>query len=87
MHEAAAIVLKIFTNQGIPFIDGTTLIYACLGLVILLIKELCDEFFYGKILLFQNRFLVFRFLSYSAVILIILFFGILDGGQFIYFKF
>jgi hypothetical protein len=37
--------------------------------------------------LFENKNKLVRTLSYSSIIIIILLFGVFDGGQFIYFQF
>jgi len=85
--EALNIISSIFTSVGRPFIDLTTLFYSVIGLVILLSKDVADEFFPGKIKLFNSTRLAIRYPSYTAVILIIILIGVLDGGQFIYFQF
>ncbi|WP_372934709.1 hypothetical protein, partial [Mariniphaga sediminis] len=81
------IISQIFTNRGAPFLNKTVLIYSVIGIIILILKEIMDEFFPGKVNLFNSRFLTLRYLSYAAVVTLIMLLGVFDGGQFIYFQF
>jgi hypothetical protein len=58
-----------------------------LGIAILFIVELKREFYKGKFSLFDNQNWMVRNLTYASLIIIILVFGVFDGGQFIYFQF
>jgi hypothetical protein len=62
-------------------------IYSLLGIMFLLIVEVKVEFFKGKFSFFHNPNAWVRKLSYTFILLLILTFGVLDGGQFIYFQF
>jgi len=88
LSEAIIIIRKIVTEQGALFVDYKTLINGLTCLLILFFKEFKDEFFPEKELLSGG--IVHRFsyeLKVSFYLVIILFFGVLDGNQFIYFKF
>lgn len=88
LHDASLIIGKIFTDMSYLFIgQKTVLLYAFIGISILLFKEVRDEFFPTKFLLFENPRIGIRYLSYASIIILILVIGVFDGGQFIYFQF
>jgi hypothetical protein len=53
----------------------------------MLSKDFLDEYYPSRINLFNSPNLFVRLLSYGSVLIIILAFGVFDGGQFIYFQF
>ena len=55
-------------------------------LFILLLKDIVDEFF-GRLLLLVPKWKAIRYFYISFLIAAIVLFGVLDGGQFIYFQF
>lgn len=86
--DAFAILVKIFTNPGIPFKESvTTYIYGLFALVILMIKEISEEYFPESNLFFESKKPLVAAFASSLVIVIILSIGVFDGGQFIYFQF
>jgi alginate O-acetyltransferase complex protein AlgI len=88
MHDALLVYSKIFTTSGSLFIGPPSiLIFGIFGIIMLLIKDFTDEFKPSKFLLFENKNMLVRVTAYSTVILLIFLIGVLDGGQFIYFKF
>lgn len=87
INDALTIITKIFTNFGRPFFDITTLAYGFVFLLVVFVKDLIDEYLPGKFLLFNNKKAVIRWASYVVVIAVVLLFGVLDGGSFIYFQF
>jgi alginate O-acetyltransferase complex protein AlgI len=86
-EDSISIFEKIFFERGNLYFDKTTLAYASIGIIMLLLSDFRDEYFPKKLLLFNNKHLVIRFSSYLCVALLILWIGILNGGQFIYFKY
>ena len=86
--DNALIVLKkiVSLRRGL-YLDMTNLLYAFLGLGMLLLSDFRDEFFPGKVLVFENRSLLMRYLSYLFVIFLILYVGVFSGNRFIYFQF
>ena len=86
IHNASIAFVKIFTDFGDPFINVTVFVMGIASLAILIIKEFCEEYrIHMKI--FQP---IKAFYSHSIIaflIIYILLFGVLDGGQFIYFQF
>lgn len=86
-HDALSIVKSIISLNGSLFLDKTTMVYSMIGVVILLLVEIKREFSQPSPLLFitKNRFI--EYLEYTSLAIIILLFGVFDGGQFIYFQF
>ena len=80
-------ITKIFSFEGSLFMDPSTLFYAAIMLVILFFKDFRDEFFPDKFKLFYSKNIVVRFASYLIILFLIINMGVLDSGQFIYFKF
>lgn len=87
LTDAFEVISKIFTESGTLFLDVTTLGYALTCLVLLMLSDLRDEFCPNRLRLFENKNVIVRWLSYMTVIALILAFGVLDSGQFIYFQF
>ncbi len=87
IDDAITIVTKIFTNIGKPFLNVTTLAYGLTFAFVVFIKDLFDEYLPERLLLFNNKSVVIRWASYLMVIVMVLLFGVLDGGSFIYFQF
>lgn len=87
VEDAWVVMSKIFTNHGALFVDLTTLGYAGLMIVILAFKDFRDEFFPNKFKLFESKHIAVRFISYIFILFVVINMGVLDAGQFIYFKF
>ncbi|MCU4166220.1 MBOAT family O-acyltransferase [Carboxylicivirga caseinilyticus] len=87
VSEGILAVIKMFTHFGPVYIDKTVLLYAFLGIAILLISEFRDEFYPNKFLFFNNKNVIIRWLSYFSVLLVIFIFGVFKGSNFIYFNF
>lgn len=88
LDDAMLVYSKIFTdNFHLPYRDGYTMLYGFIALSILMIKEFNEEYFPGKIQLFNNNRTVFRWLSYYFVIFMILYMGVFGQEKFIYFQF
>ena len=89
IDNALLIIKRIFTAKGPLFIesDPSSVVYSVMGILLLLAVELKLEFYKGGFSFFNNRNWLVRNLSYAIIVIIILLFGVLDGGQFIYFQF
>lgn len=86
--DAFCIIRKISTFKGPIFFDQLSIIiYPFFGICFLLFVELKQEYYKGSFSFLNNNNWVFRFLSYSFLIILILLIGVFDGGQFIYFQF
>ena len=88
LHEAVSIIGKILNMDG-PLFIGTPayLVYSVCGILFLLLIEFNNEYFSEKVLFFHHPNAWIRKLSYTCIIILILMFGVFDGGQFIYFQF
>jgi len=87
MGDVIKIYEKIFTNQGTPYLDLTTLAYSFFGIFLIMFKDFKDEFYPGKLSFFSNRKIWIRYLSYLIVIFLIIIFGVFEGNRFLYFQF
>ena len=87
MEDSLLVFEKIIFDRGPLYLDLTTMAYSFLGIVILLASDFREEYYPERIRLFNNSNVVVRFGSYLSVALMILWIGILNGGQFIYFQF
>ena len=86
--DAFNIIKKISTFGGSIFIDNLSMmIYSFFGIFILLFVELKLEYYKGEFSFLSHKSWIVRNLSYATLIIIILLFGVFDGGQFIYFQF
>ncbi len=86
VEDAFEVIRKIFTEPGPPFIHLTTVFFGVISLVILLLKDIADEYRLPFHFL-DSRYVVIRYFSVCALVAYILLFGMLNGGQFIYFQF
>lgn len=62
------------------------LLYIVMGITILLFCDIIEER-KGRHPLLENRYIIVRYISYIMLTVMILAFGVFDGGQFIYFQF
>ncbi|WP_118949724.1 MBOAT family O-acyltransferase [Taibaiella helva] len=86
--QAFAIIHKIVTDPvAMPFQNWGVLVYSALGLGILLGADYLRERQHGHWYFAAHRSAWVRLVWYTGVILLILLFGVFDGGQFIYFQF
>ena len=86
--DAFHIIKKISTFKGSIFIeDPSMIIYPVAAIFLLLFVELKQEYYKGDFSFLCNDSWVVRNLSYTALVVLILLFGVFDGGQFIYFQF
>lgn len=86
-EDSITVFEKVIFERGTIFLDKTTLAYAFIGVFMLLLSDFRNEYFSKKILFFNNKHFAIRLGSYLYVAILILWIGILNGGQFIYFKF
>lgn len=79
---------KIFVleGSGIFLPSNSTLGFMILALIVVIVKEFCEEYL-PKVQLFENKHRIIRWASYLAIIVIILLCGVFDSSQFIYVKF
>lgn len=88
IDDAFEVIKKMFVDYGLPKFSGlrgAVFLMLTIGLVILLFKDLRDEFFKNKFVFLETK--VVRWTIYVVLFCMILNFGVLDGGQFIYVSF
>lgn len=86
--EAWGAICRMFTKFGMPNLSdlgGAAIIMVAIGLFVLLFKDIRDEFFSDKFRVLDRK--VVRWVIYVVLFCMVLNFGILDGGQFIYVSF
>ncbi|MFC5284555.1 MBOAT family O-acyltransferase [Pedobacter alpinus] len=87
-NDAITIIKKITTLKGPLFIENPSkMIYSLAGIATLLLIEYKREYYRGTVSFFNNKYWIIRNMSYASLVIIILLFGVFDGGQFIYFQF
>lgn len=86
LADAGRIIKGIFTEQGKPFIEYSSILPIGMALSLMFFKECKDEF-HWNIHLSDSRYTIVRHLYIAVLICYILLFGILNGDQFIYFQF
>lgn len=67
--------------------SGADVVLICLGLIMLIMKDVTDEFYPSKFKLLNNNNIVIRWGAYFAVISLILLCGVFGADQFIYANF
>lgn len=88
IEDALLILKKIFRFNGKVFYENPSmLIYSFIGILLLFIAEFKTEFFPNSFSLLNNGNWLVRNVSYASLVILILLFGVFDGGQFIYFQF
>lgn len=75
-------VYKIFTNAGMPFIAPVVFLFGGISLLIVLVHDYLGE---HKKVIVSNTYI--KTVLYALMVVFVLLFGVLDGGQFIYFAF
>ena len=90
LADACGVIGRIF-DFSLPmsiYMHGfTATFYIGLGVTILLFKDIRDEFFPKKMLLFDSRYTAVRWVSYLFVMTMILLSGVFSADQFIYANF
>jgi D-alanyl-lipoteichoic acid acyltransferase DltB (MBOAT superfamily) len=92
LQEAFTVIKRIFSPNTPHVIDGefdqrSVLVYSLAGIMTIMITDLMAEFFPWKQTILHNRKDWIRLAAPVGLILIIVLFGVFDGGQFIYFQF
>lgn len=90
LKDAFIVIKKIFVEfHGRLLLpdDNASFKYMVCVLMIFLGKEIRDEFFPNRFLLFESKYIAVRYSSYLFILFVILLTGIFDAGQFIYVNF
>lgn len=84
-------VTKGYFKFGMPYIHQTTIFFFGIGFAILLLKDFKDEYLSDKVTAFGQKYpkmtVACNYLKYALLSILIVWIGVLGGGQFIYFKF
>ncbi len=88
LSDASGIIRKIFTSAGTPFYESpANLIYAIAGISALIAVDLKREYYQNTISLLHSKYSLVRIGTIASLVIATVLMGVLDGGQFIYFKF
>ncbi len=91
VSDAFYIIKSIVSNPGKLYIpsgaDVVTPVFAAIAISILIIAEIKKEYFNKLFSLGQNKYAIVRWGFYSVIIFTILYMGVFDSSQFIYFQF
>lgn len=88
ISDAWAMIGQMFENTGVPNLKdfgSPAIIMSATGLFVLFFKDFRDEFFRDKFLFLDKK--AVRWAIYVILFCMILNFGVLDGGSFIYVSF
>jgi D-alanyl-lipoteichoic acid acyltransferase DltB (MBOAT superfamily) len=84
-------VTKGYFDLGMPYIHQTTIFFFGIGFMILFLKDYKDEYLSKHAIAFGQKYprvvVACNYLKYAVLAVLIVWIGILGGGQFIYFKF
>lgn len=86
--EACDVIVRIFTNGSVPDLHdlgGAAVLMLFIGLFIMVFKDLRDEFFKNKFSFLDTR--AIQWVISVVLFFLVLNFGVLDGGSFIYVSF
>ena len=86
VSDAVSCIGRMFTAGGGVFYSSQ-LDYCFVGLAMLILKDIADEFYPSRFKFFDNRYIVVRWASYLFVLLIIMLSGVFTQGNFIYANF
>lgn len=87
LETACLVYKKIFTQHGNLYLDLTTLFFALLGLGIVLLKDLNEEYFENRYGLLSSKSYYVRCGGYLLLLFSTILFGVFSGTSFIYFQF
>lgn len=89
IQQAISIIKSIGAFKGPLFVGNSKdhFFYCIIFTFFLILYEFKEESFKGKMKLFHNSNKFLRYLFYVSAIVLILLFGVFNGGQFIYFQF
>lgn len=87
IRDVVVIAEKIFSHWGALYIHQTSLFFSVAEIIILFLKDFKDEYWPNKHYFFESKYMAIRYLSFLFIVCFIILFGVLGGGQFIYFQF
>jgi len=84
---ALSVFAKININGKLFLGTASFFLYSLIGILILMMHDICLEIFKKDIFKFKSDYFILRGFPYAMLVIIILMIGVFDGGQFIYFNF
>lgn len=88
LGDAWYVIGKIFSFQGSLYLGThSTIIYGGFGLLLLVVKEIREEYLPQRLRFMSNQNTWVSSFSHAVVVFLILSIGVFNGGQFIYFQF
>lgn len=88
LSDALLFIERIFTVSGILYLpEKANTVFILLGVGMLLLKDVIDEFYPNNVKMMDNKNSVIRWFSYISIFVIIMLCGVFDAGQFIYANF
>ena len=90
LSSACGVIARIFDfslPMGIYVSSISTMALITMGVAMLFIKDITDEYIPGRFELFNNKHRVVRWVSYCVVLTMIMLFGVFGADQFIYANF
>jgi D-alanyl-lipoteichoic acid acyltransferase DltB (MBOAT superfamily) len=85
--DAFEIIHRMFINSGPLYLYPSIGLFMIIGCAVMMIYDLQKEYKICTFSLFSNKSWLVQQVSYALLLLYILFAGVFDGGQFIYFAF
>lgn len=89
LEGALVFIHKIFTDTTgtIASITPSTLIFITMGIVVVCLKDLMDEYLPKHYTILHNRYGLIRWIGYVGLMYLIMMCGVFDAGSFIYVNF
>lgn len=90
IEDACSVIRRIFDLSvwgGLYLPEKTNTLFIVMGVSMLMIKDLADEYRPGGLQLMCNRHLIMRWGTYLFLTILIMLSGVFDAGQFIYANF
>jgi len=87
LHSAVIFFSRLTAGGGLSLQNSGMFVFGLLGIAVLILRSILQEFLRKDILKIKSRFFLVRSLPYAALIIVILLIGVFNGGQFIYLRF
>ena len=90
LSDACRVIGRIFDYHlplSLYLPENTNIVLMALGVTMLVVKDVLDEFFSEKQLFFESRSRIVRWCSYVSVLMLIMLAGVFGADQFIYANF
>lgn len=89
LEGAMVFIGKIFTDTTgtIATITPSALIFITMGMVVVCLKDLMDEYLPKQYTILHNRYTIIRWIGYVGLMYLIMMCGVFDAGSFIYVNF